>query len=81
MENIKQVGHAFLSEMHFVIIDDETGNAHDIIFLFKVWIVLEIIDVGRYIFIIRGNTLRPPLQGRGTLCRKEIRQSSHREAC
>ena len=44
--------------MHFVIIDDETGNAHDIIFLFKVWIVLEIIDVGRYIFIIRGNTLR-----------------------
>ena len=33
MENIKQVGHAFLSEMHFVIIDDETGNAHDIIFL------------------------------------------------
>ena len=54
LKNIKQVGHAFLSEMHFVIIDDETGNAHDIIFLFKVWIVLEIIDVGRYIFIIRG---------------------------
>ena len=58
LKNIKQVGHAFLSEMHFVIIDDETGNAHDIIFLFKAWIVLEIIDVGRYIFIIRGNTLR-----------------------